>query len=47
YSYLPQSVLAFPEPEQLAEMMRLHGFRDVSYRLMLGGICAIHAGTRV
>jgi len=47
YSYLPQSVLAFPEPEALAAKMRLHGFRDVSYRLLLGGICAIHSGTRV
>jgi demethylmenaquinone methyltransferase/2-methoxy-6-polyprenyl-1,4-benzoquinol methylase len=47
YSYLPQSVLAFPEPDQLGTMMRAHGFRDVSYRLLLGGICAIHSGTRV
>ena len=47
YSYLPQSVLAFPEPEALAGKMRQQGFRDVSYRLLLGGICAIHVGTRV
>jgi demethylmenaquinone methyltransferase/2-methoxy-6-polyprenyl-1,4-benzoquinol methylase len=47
YRYLPQSVLAFPEPGELAGMMRRNGFRDVSYRLLLGGICAIHAGTRV
>jgi demethylmenaquinone methyltransferase/2-methoxy-6-polyprenyl-1,4-benzoquinol methylase len=47
YRYLPQSVLAFPEPGELAAMMRDNGFRDVSYRLLLGGICAIHIGNRV
>ena len=47
YRYLPQSVLAFPGPGELAGMMRQNGFRDVSYRLLLAGICAIHTGTRV
>jgi demethylmenaquinone methyltransferase/2-methoxy-6-polyprenyl-1,4-benzoquinol methylase len=47
YSYLPESVLAFPGPEELAERLRARGFGQVSYRLMLGGICAIHVGTRL
>jgi demethylmenaquinone methyltransferase/2-methoxy-6-polyprenyl-1,4-benzoquinol methylase len=46
YRYLPESVLAFPGPEELATRMGRQGFQDVSYRLMLGGICAIHVGTR-
>jgi demethylmenaquinone methyltransferase/2-methoxy-6-polyprenyl-1,4-benzoquinol methylase len=46
YRYLPESVLAFPGPEELATRMSRQGFQDVSYRLMLGGICAIHVGTR-
>jgi demethylmenaquinone methyltransferase/2-methoxy-6-polyprenyl-1,4-benzoquinol methylase len=46
YRYLPESVLAFPWPEELATRMGRQGFQDVSYRLMLGGICAIHVGTR-
>jgi len=45
YDWLPASVLAFPGPGQLAEQMRGIGFRDVSYRLLFGGICAIHVGT--
>lgn len=46
YTYLPESVLAFPEPEALAGRMREQGFRDVNYERLLGGICAIHVGTR-
>jgi demethylmenaquinone methyltransferase/2-methoxy-6-polyprenyl-1,4-benzoquinol methylase len=46
YSYLPASVLAFPEPAALAELIRGVGFTDVSYRLLFGGICAIHVGTK-
>jgi len=47
YDYLPESVLSFPEPEALAARMREHGFRDVGYTLLFGGICAIHEGTKV
>jgi demethylmenaquinone methyltransferase / 2-methoxy-6-polyprenyl-1,4-benzoquinol methylase len=46
YSWLPESVLAFPEPEQLRGRMQAAGFKDVSYELLFGGICAIHAGVR-
>ncbi len=46
YTYLPESVLAFPEPEALAGRMRDQGFHDVNYERLLGGICAIHVGTR-
>ena len=46
YTYLPESVLAFPGPDELAARMRLQGFRDTSFQLLLGGICAIHVGTR-
>jgi demethylmenaquinone methyltransferase/2-methoxy-6-polyprenyl-1,4-benzoquinol methylase len=46
YSYLPESVLAFPDPDALAARMRAAGFRDVRYELLTGGICAVHHGTR-
>ena len=46
YDYLPASVLAFPEPDALAERMQRAGFTDVRYVRKTGGICAIHAGTR-
>jgi demethylmenaquinone methyltransferase / 2-methoxy-6-polyprenyl-1,4-benzoquinol methylase len=46
YAYLPASVAEFPEPESLSAWMREAGFREVSYRLLTGGIVAIHVGTK-
>ena len=46
YSYLPESVLAFPEPDGLAARLTAAGFCDVRYDLLTGGICAVHHGTR-
>ncbi len=45
YTYLPASVRRFPGPEELAAMLGQAGFRDVSYRLLAGGIVALHTGT--
>jgi demethylmenaquinone methyltransferase / 2-methoxy-6-polyprenyl-1,4-benzoquinol methylase len=46
YTYLPESVLAFPEPDALAARIGGAGFRDVTYERLTGGICAVHHGTR-
>jgi demethylmenaquinone methyltransferase/2-methoxy-6-polyprenyl-1,4-benzoquinol methylase len=46
YTYLPESVLAFPEPEALARRFAAAGFHDVAFELLTGGICAVHHGTR-
>jgi demethylmenaquinone methyltransferase/2-methoxy-6-polyprenyl-1,4-benzoquinol methylase len=46
YTYLPESVLAFPEPDALAGRLSAAGFADVRYHLLFGGICAIHSGVR-
>jgi demethylmenaquinone methyltransferase / 2-methoxy-6-polyprenyl-1,4-benzoquinol methylase len=46
YTYLPESVLAFPDPEAFAGRLRGAGFGAVGYDLLSGGICAIHYGTR-
>jgi demethylmenaquinone methyltransferase/2-methoxy-6-polyprenyl-1,4-benzoquinol methylase len=46
YTYLPESVLNFPEPDGLAARMNSAGFTDVSYRRLTGGICAVHSGRR-
>lgn len=45
YTYLPESTLAFPEPERLAQLMRATGFRT-RYRLLTFGIAAIHVGDK-
>jgi demethylmenaquinone methyltransferase / 2-methoxy-6-polyprenyl-1,4-benzoquinol methylase len=46
YSYLPASVLAFPEPPKLAERMEAAGFEAPDWTRLTGGIVAIHAGAR-
>jgi demethylmenaquinone methyltransferase/2-methoxy-6-polyprenyl-1,4-benzoquinol methylase len=46
YSYLPASVLEFPEPAALAARMTTAGFRDVRWERRTGGIVAIHSGVR-
>lgn len=44
YRYLPETVLAFPDQEALAAMMRELDFRNVRYYNLTGGICALHIG---
>jgi demethylmenaquinone methyltransferase/2-methoxy-6-polyprenyl-1,4-benzoquinol methylase len=44
YTYLPASVKRFPTAEELAELMRAHGFADVRFRLLGGSIVALHTG---
>jgi demethylmenaquinone methyltransferase / 2-methoxy-6-polyprenyl-1,4-benzoquinol methylase len=44
YTYLPQSTVGFPEPEELARRMEQAGLRNVFFvRRMLGAV-AIHVG---
>jgi demethylmenaquinone methyltransferase/2-methoxy-6-polyprenyl-1,4-benzoquinol methylase len=45
YTYLPASVRRFPGPDELAGLMTQHGFREVSFRPLAGGIVALHTGT--
>jgi demethylmenaquinone methyltransferase/2-methoxy-6-polyprenyl-1,4-benzoquinol methylase len=46
YHYLPASVVGFPSPQDLARRLEEQGFTQVSYRLLLGGICGLYVGTR-
>lgn len=46
YSYLPESVLRFPEPPELARMMSEAGLDGVAYRRLSGGIAALHWGEK-
>ncbi|HEV2672877.1 MAG TPA: class I SAM-dependent methyltransferase [Gemmatimonadales bacterium] len=46
YTYLPESVLAFPEPEALSQHLVAAGFSRVAFERLTGGICAVHHGTR-
>lgn len=42
YTYLPASVRRFPGPEDLAAALGRAGFEHVTYRLLAGGIVALH-----
>ncbi|HEY2783719.1 MAG TPA: bifunctional demethylmenaquinone methyltransferase/2-methoxy-6-polyprenyl-1,4-benzoquinol methylase UbiE [Fimbriiglobus sp.] len=46
YSYLPESVLAFPSGEALAETMRTHGLADVTVTPFTFGIATLYVGTK-
>ena len=45
YRYLPQSAVAFLQPEDMARQFERAGFRDVSYVRKMMGTVAIHVGT--
>jgi demethylmenaquinone methyltransferase / 2-methoxy-6-polyprenyl-1,4-benzoquinol methylase len=46
YTWLPESTQAFPGPPELARRMEQAGFSEVGYRLFMGGVTAMHVGTR-
>ena len=46
YNYLPSSVVEFPPPESLRGMMEAAGYHDCGYRLLTGGIAALHWGVK-
>jgi demethylmenaquinone methyltransferase/2-methoxy-6-polyprenyl-1,4-benzoquinol methylase len=47
YAYLPASVRRFPGPEDLGAAMERAGFADVRWRLLGGGIVALHTAVRM
>ncbi len=44
YLYLPTSIRAFWNADELASQMRDAGWKNVRYRLLLSGVVAIHIG---
>jgi demethylmenaquinone methyltransferase / 2-methoxy-6-polyprenyl-1,4-benzoquinol methylase len=46
YTYLPASVRRFPGPDDLSALVERAGFEEVRYRLVGGGIVALHVGMR-
>jgi demethylmenaquinone methyltransferase/2-methoxy-6-polyprenyl-1,4-benzoquinol methylase len=47
YTYLPASVRRFPGPNELVTRLEAAGFGAISYRLLAGGIVALHVGETV
>jgi demethylmenaquinone methyltransferase/2-methoxy-6-polyprenyl-1,4-benzoquinol methylase len=46
YSYLPASVLDFPDGAGFARMMQSAGFEPVEWQTRTGGVVAIHLGLK-
>jgi demethylmenaquinone methyltransferase/2-methoxy-6-polyprenyl-1,4-benzoquinol methylase len=46
YSYLPASVMEFPEGEMLAEKLRSHGLTEVRWYPLTFGIATLYVGTK-
>jgi demethylmenaquinone methyltransferase/2-methoxy-6-polyprenyl-1,4-benzoquinol methylase len=47
YRYLVESIRRFPKPQAFADMICAAGFRQVSFRLLTGGVVALHSGWRL
>jgi demethylmenaquinone methyltransferase/2-methoxy-6-polyprenyl-1,4-benzoquinol methylase len=46
YSYLPESVQAFPEGEEMRQILLKTGFKEVVLRRLSGGIATIYAARK-
>ncbi|MBQ7443346.1 MAG: bifunctional demethylmenaquinone methyltransferase/2-methoxy-6-polyprenyl-1,4-benzoquinol methylase UbiE [Bacteroidaceae bacterium] len=46
YTYLPRSMEAFPQAEQLAPLMRQCGFSDVAYKRFTFGLSTMYLATK-
>jgi demethylmenaquinone methyltransferase/2-methoxy-6-polyprenyl-1,4-benzoquinol methylase len=46
YTYLPHSLTGFASPDEIAGIMRGHGWQEVHYRRLMLGTVAVHVGTR-
>ncbi|MCK5097364.1 MAG: bifunctional demethylmenaquinone methyltransferase/2-methoxy-6-polyprenyl-1,4-benzoquinol methylase UbiE [Desulfobacteraceae bacterium] len=46
YSYLPESVLKFPEPLEFAKIMKNAGFTNIRYKQMTFGIVTLFTGIK-
>ncbi len=46
YSYLTQTIEAFPQGEQMVEILRKTGFRQATFRRLTFGICTMYQATK-
>ena len=46
YTYLPQSIRAFPQGEVMQEVIRKAGFSQVNFRRLTFGICTLYTATK-
>ncbi|MGD9146437.1 MAG: ubiquinone/menaquinone biosynthesis methyltransferase [Anaerolineae bacterium] len=46
YTYLPHSLTAFLTPDEIVQVMRRTGWREVRYKRLMLGAVAVHVGVR-
>lgn len=46
YTYLPESVFAFPEKEKFVEIMANAGFKNCNYKRLTFGVASIYVGSK-
>lgn len=46
YSYLTQTIEAFPQGEQMVEILKKAGFRQAAFRRLTFGICTMYQATK-
>jgi demethylmenaquinone methyltransferase / 2-methoxy-6-polyprenyl-1,4-benzoquinol methylase len=46
YAYLPESVAAFPEGQEFMDIMQKVGYREITSKLVGGGIATIYVGKK-
>jgi ubiquinone/menaquinone biosynthesis methyltransferase len=44
YRYIPESIRNYPGADAVAELLKHHGFVDVRWHRVLGGLLAMHSG---
>jgi demethylmenaquinone methyltransferase/2-methoxy-6-polyprenyl-1,4-benzoquinol methylase len=47
YRYLPESVLQFPDGEELANRLRRHGLQEVAWHPFTFGIATLYVGKKI
>ncbi|GAM25629.1 hypothetical protein SAMD00019534_088040 [Acytostelium subglobosum LB1] len=47
YQYLVESIRKFPKQDEFADKIRRAGFKQVTYKNLTFGVCAIHSGWKV
>ncbi|RRN77240.1 bifunctional demethylmenaquinone methyltransferase/2-methoxy-6-polyprenyl-1,4-benzoquinol methylase, partial [Pseudoxanthomonas sp. SGD-10] len=46
YSYLPESVAAFPDGHRFTDLMNKIGYKNTKFRPLTFGICSIYTGVK-